>query len=617
MSSKPAELTFPKDLDSTSDLTQEADSTFDFTGKQLIEGRTSNSSEWSSANSRPSESEKTPADNDDNVYPSKGKAIVIVIALNLSVLLLALDQTILAPALGTITSEFGTVKDIGWYGAAYLVTSCALTLLYGRLYTIFNIKWTFLSSILIFELGSMICALAPTSSIFILGRAVAGAGCGGLYSGTVIITGFTLALHHRPVAFGITGAIFGIACVAGPLLGGLFTDHLNWRWCFWINIPIGALTVLPVVFFVTINRDNNPQRKRLIDRVREIDMYGIAALFPTMVCFILAIQWGGTQFAWNSAEVIGLFVATAVLGATFVWVEIRTGDGGMLPPRLFKNRDVVLAFAFSAAFSAGFTPLTVYTSIYFQAIFGDRAVDAGLKLLPVLISSVISSIVSGGATSAIGYYNPIALIGMILFSIGAGLTTTWSLTTPMAAWFGFQVIAGLGTGMGFQIAVLVIQNVLPEEWIPVGTSAVQFFQNLGGAISSAIAQSAFQNGLVTSAASSAPFLPSTLLLDTGASNIRQTLGNLTASADFGPLIANAGGFGKVYDDLRFAYLTGLKNTFYVAVACAVAGFCIACGFRWINMKGRPTDPSPEDGQVVVLAEREKEKSATEEANAKR
>ncbi|KAI6352078.1 hypothetical protein MCOR25_009567 [Pyricularia grisea] len=613
MSSRSAEVTFPKEIDSTSHLAQEVNSAFDFTGKQQMNKNTSNKP-WSRTSS--SISGKRIVGKDDTVYPSKGKAVVVIAALNLSVLLLALDQTILAPALGTITSEFGTVKDIGWYGAAYLLTNCALTLLYGRLYTIFNIKWTFLSSIFIFELGSMICAIAPTSEIFILGRAVAGAGCGGLFSGTVVITGFTLALHHRPVAFGMTGAVFGVASVAGPLLGGVFTDHINWRWCFWINIPIGAVSILVVIFFVHINRDNNPQRKSLINRIRDIDLYGIAVLFPALVCFIMAIQWGGTEFAWNSPQIIGLFVATAVLCAIFVWVEVRMGDDGMLPPRLFKNRDTVLAFAFSVSFSSAFIPLIVYIAIYFQAIFGDKAIDAGFKLLPLLISSVICSIASGVVTTVVGYYNPIALIGMVLFAVGAGLITTWTLTTPMAAWFGFQLIAGVGTGPGFQVGIIVVQNVLPHDWIPVGTSAVQFFQNMGGAVFSAIAQSAFQNGIVTSAAASVPFLPPALLLETGASNIRQTLINLTASADLGPLITEAGGFDKVYDDLRFAYLVGLKNTFYVAVVCAIVSFFIACGFRWINLKDKPADPSPEAGQVVVPVEEEKEKPATEAADSK-
>ncbi|KAL5889040.1 hypothetical protein ACKVWC_004292 [Pyricularia oryzae] len=549
MSSKPAEVSFPKELDSNSDFAHEVDSAFGFTAKQLVDEYTLNN-RWSRASSRPSTSEKPIAGDDDTVYPSKGKAIIVIAALNLSVLLLALDQTILAPALGAITSEFGTVKDIGWYGAAYLLTNCGFVLLYGRLYTIFNIKWTFLSSIFIFELGSVVCAIAPSSSIFILGRAVAGVGCGGIYSGTVVMTGYTLPLHQRPMAFGLTGAVFGLASVAGPLLGGVFTDHINWRWCFWINVPIGFISIVVVVFFVNINRDNNPQRKRLIDRIREVDLWGIIALFPTIVCFILAIQWGGTEFAWNSPEVIGLFIATAVLGATFVWVEIRMGDQGMLPPRLFKNRDMVIAFAFAVAFSSAFAPIIVYTAIYFQAIFGDKAVDAGIKLLPLLISSVISSIASGAITTMIGYYNPVSIGGMACLSVGAGLITTWTLDTPMSAWFGFQVLAGIGTGTGFQIALLVVQNVLPQDWVPIGTSAVQFFQNLGGAVVSAIAQSAFQNGLVSSAASSVPFLPSSFVLGTGASNIRQALGALAASAELGPLIDNAGGFDKVYDDLE-------------------------------------------------------------------
>lgn len=183
------------------------------------------STEGSSGGQLQTEKKNPDVDQNGIEYPSSAKALVVIAALNLTVLLVALDQTIIAPALGAITNEFGSVKDIGWYGASYLLTTCCLTPIYGGLYRVFDIKWVFLSGVVIFELGSMLCALAPTSVAFIIGRAVAGIGSGGLFSGTVVITGFTLPLHRRPLAFGMTGAMFGIASVAGPLLGGVFTDH--------------------------------------------------------------------------------------------------------------------------------------------------------------------------------------------------------------------------------------------------------------------------------------------------------------------------------------------------------------------------------------------------------
>ncbi len=162
-------------------------------------------------------------------YPTGLKLGLIIASLCLSVFLVALDQTIIAPALGAITAEFGSVKDIGWYGSAYLLTTTALQPMYGTVYRIFSIKYTYLAAIAVFELGSLVCALAPTSNAFVVGRAVAGLGTAGLFSGSVVIMSYSLPLHRRPMAFGMIGGMWGIASVAGPLLGGAFTDHLSWR----------------------------------------------------------------------------------------------------------------------------------------------------------------------------------------------------------------------------------------------------------------------------------------------------------------------------------------------------------------------------------------------------
>jgi len=507
---------------------------------------------------------------DHESYPHGLPLILLIASLCLAVFLVALDQTIIAPALGAITGEFGSVKDIGWYGSAYLLSTTALQPTYGSLYRMFSVKWIYLIAIFIFELGSLVCALAPTSNAFIVGRAIAGMGTAGLFSGSVVILSYTLPLRKRPAAFGLIGAMWGIASVAGPLLGGAFTDHVTWRWCFYVNLPIGGAAMVAIFLFLKVDRELNPAGETWYARILKLDLLGTAMLIPAIICLLLALQWGGTEFAWNSSQIIGLFVGAGLMGAIFVVIQIWKGDRGTLPPRLFKNRNVLLAMMFAFFFGGAFFPLVYYLSLYFQAIQGDSAVQAGIKLLPLLISVVITSVATGGLITVVGYYNPFILPSMVLFTVGCGMITTLSLTSPLSEWFGYQVITGLGIGVGFQTGVLVVQNTMALEWIPVATACVQFFQSMGGAIFIAVAQSLFQNGLTTAVNRDAPGVPAQIFINSGASQVRQVLARLSME--------------QFTEQVLGAYLEGLRNTYYMSVALAGCGFLVSCGLSWKKIK---------------------------------
>lgn len=243
----------------------------------------------------PSKSELL-TDESGNEYPTGLKLYLVILSLCLAVFLVALDQTIIAPALGAITGEYGSVKDIGWYGSSYLLTSTALQPLYGKIYRIFDIKYSFLGAVLIFELGSLASAAAPSSTVFIIGRAIAGMGSAGLFSGSIVILSYSLPLRKRPFMFGMFGCMWGIASVAGPLLGGVFTDHLTWRWCFYINLPIGGVAMTVIFFFLRIARVNNPDNLSFSARIVELDLVGAVVLMPAIIMLLLALQWGGAQY---------------------------------------------------------------------------------------------------------------------------------------------------------------------------------------------------------------------------------------------------------------------------------------------------------------------------------
>ncbi|RWA08503.1 hypothetical protein EKO27_g6614 [Xylaria grammica] len=512
---------------------------------------------------------------DDNLeYPSGLKLWLILISLCLSVFLVALDQTIIAPALGAITGEFNSTKDIGWYGSAYLLTGTALIPLYGTIYHIFDIKYTFIAAIALFELGSLISAVAPSSMAFIIGRAIAGLGNAGLFSGSAVILSYSLPLRKRPIMFGAFGGIWGIASVAGPLLGGAFTDNITWRWCFYINLFIGGAAVLVIFLFLRIPRVNNPDGQSTTSRLLQLDLVGAGILIPGIIMLLLALQWGGVQYPWNDSRIIGLLVGAAVTVLIFVGVEQWQGDRGILPPRFFKERNVVCAMLFNFFFGASFFALVYYLSLYFQAIKGDTAVEAGIKLLPLLISSVISSVSSGGIISVTGFYNPAVLLGTALLSTGIGLITTFKLTTPLSRWFGYQVITGLGTGVCFQIGLLVVQNVLSQELVPQGTACVQFFQSLGGALFIAVAQTLFQNGLIDGIRRAAPQLDPTIFINSGARDIPEILEKL--------------GQPDSLEHVLMAYMSGLRNTYYMSTAAAVAAFLVTLGLDWKKIKKNST-----------------------------
>lgn len=216
------------------------------------------------------------------------------------------------------------------------------------------------------------------------------------------------------------------------------------------------------------------------------------------------------------------------------------------------------------------------TALYFQAIQGDSAVQAGIKLLPMLIAVVVTSVMTGGLISVVGYYNPFILPCMVLYAVGAGMITTFDVDSPLRVWFGYQVLAGLGIGVGFQTGVLVVQNTVSLEWVPQATACVQFFQSLGGSIFIAVAQSVFQNGLIDGIERDAPGVPAEIFIHSGASQVREILRQLHAE--------------QYTDAVLRAYLTGLRHSYYITVACAVAAFVVSCGLSWKKIERRRAGP---------------------------
>ncbi|KAF5615426.1 major facilitator superfamily transporter [Fusarium sp. NRRL 52700] len=236
-------------------------------------------------------------------YPSGLRLTSLIVGLCLAVLLVALDNTIIATAIPRISDDFKSLDDIGWYGSSYLLTTCEFQLLFGKLYTLFDIKWVFIVAMALFEIGSAICGAAPTSEALIVGRAIAGLGSAGIFQGAIIIIAYSVPLNKRPMYNGMFGSVYGVASVIGPLLGGAFVDHVSWRWCFYINLPVGAVAMPTAIFAVRIPKQRNPsQGSSWISYLNDLDPIGTVCFLPGVVCLLLALQWGGTKYPWSSAR---------------------------------------------------------------------------------------------------------------------------------------------------------------------------------------------------------------------------------------------------------------------------------------------------------------------------
>lgn len=509
---------------------------------------------------------------DNVVYPTGLKLFLIIASLCLAVFLVALDQTIIAPALGAITGEFGSVKDIGWYGAAYLLSTTALQPAYGSLYRMFSVKWTYLAAIFVFEVGSLVCAVAPSSNAFIVGRAVAGIGTAGLFSGGVVILSYTLPLRQRPMAFGLIGAMWGIASVAGPLLGGVFTDHVTWRWCFYINLPVGGATMAAIAVFFPDPRRPTRNDDTLRQRLMRFDPLGTAVFMPAIICLLLALQWGGTVHAWGSWRVVVLFVLFAVLIAVFVFVQYRQQDLATVPPRILLQRSVWSSGLYIMAIGGAFLGAVYYLPLWFQAVKGASAMKSGIMNLPMLVAVVLFSVAAGAAVTVWGYYAPFMVVSSVLAAVGFGLFVTFRPDTGSAAWIGYQVLVGAGLGLGFQQPLMAVQTVLPIEDVPTGTSLVIFLQTLGGALFIAAAQNVFTNRLLHYVAAYAPSIGDPAqVLAVGATSVHDA---------FSPDVLPA---------ITLAFNDALVQTFVIFAALAALSILGAVAVEWRSVKGKPME----------------------------
>ncbi|HVX57832.1 MAG TPA: MDR family MFS transporter, partial [Candidatus Saccharimonadales bacterium] len=400
----------------------------------------------------------------------------VLVALMLAMLLAALDQTIVSTALPQIANDLHGLNKYSWVATAYLLTSAVSTPLYGKISDMYGRKKIFQSAIIIFLIGSALCGLSQNMTELIFFRGLQGIGAGGLMTLVLTIIGDVVPPRQRGRYQGYFGGVFAIASVIGPLLGGLFTDHLSWRWVFYVNLPLGVIALAAIA-----TRLHLPVRRT----EHRVDYPGAVLLAISVVSLLLATVWGGVDYPWGSAQIIGLFAASLVGALLFVWRENRAAEP-ILPMRLFRNEIFSVSVVLSLLVGVVMFGAIIFLPEYQQLVRGDSATKSGLMLLPLVLGVMGGSLTSGRLISKLGRYRIFPIIGTVLLIISFWLFSHIALDTSRVLIGVWMVVLGAGVGMVMPVMTLAVQNGVDRKDLGTATSSVTFFRSIGSSLGTAM-----------------------------------------------------------------------------------------------------------------------------------
>lgn len=525
--------------------------------------------------------------NDEQPRYSRRETLLTMSGVLMVMLLASLDQTIVSTAMPRVVADLNGYDRYTWVSTSYLLASTVMVPIYGKLSDLFGRKPIFLVGLVIFLAGSALSGVSQTMNQLIAFRAFQGLGAAALMPIAIAVVGDLFTPRERGKWQGVTGAVFGLSSIVGPLAGGWITDNISWRWVFYVNLPIGILAMLTLIFLMPTLRSST--------RNVQIDYIGAALLVLGSVPLLLGFTWAGSTYAWTSPQVLASFIGAVVSLTAFFFYEAyleRQGGQPIIEPSLFKNRIFSISALVTMIFGMGLFGSIFFIPLFVQGVIGTSITNSGLLLTPLMLASVVTSILSGQLVSRLGRYKWIVIVGMILSIIGIGMLVRLDLHSTNNDVVLAMLVLGFGMGFSMSLYTLIVQNALPASKIGQGTSALVFFRSIGGTIALAAMGSilntsylpAFQSALPAKVKQAAPqkfldiFNNPQILLSPDASK-----GLYTAANHQGPRAVAL--LNTVLEAVKQGLVAGVHNVFVMTFAIMILGLFTLFFLKEIPLRG--------------------------------